>query len=93
MSIVFVPKRQRGTAKINQETIQRVSELTPREQLTTVSLCLLNCVGSCRVSFSIYVNHSFSSLDFCLLFSNTFEHLVIFIFYDYKIEILVMVHG
>lgn len=26
MSIVFVPKKQRGTAKINQETIQRVSE-------------------------------------------------------------------
>lgn len=24
MSVVFVPKKQRGTAKINQETIQRV---------------------------------------------------------------------
>lgn len=37
MSVVFVPKRQRGTAKINQETIQRVSEWTLKERLTTAS--------------------------------------------------------
>lgn len=37
MSVVFVPKRQRGTAKINQETIQRVSEWTLNERLTTAS--------------------------------------------------------
>lgn len=43
MSIVFVPKRQRGTAQINQETIQRVSELTLKERLTTASLFLSSC--------------------------------------------------
>lgn len=41
MSIVFVPKKLRGTAKINQETIQRV-----RRHMSSIYLCTVHVCGA-----------------------------------------------
>lgn len=84
MSVVFVPKKQRGTAKINQETIQRVRRhvISYLENIVHVNAMLDHNLWTFVLSYLL----SYYLLTYYLLISKTDLHMLTFAFTFYVLS-------